>query len=193
MPDDDAELVRRATAGDAAAFGALVKRHERRVYTLCLRLVGNEHDASDAAQDAFITAYRRLDSFRAEAAFTTWLHRIAVNASYDLLRRRARAPLLGTRDDADASGRAAPAADHASESAESIDVRRALEQVPLEYRAALVLHDAQDIAVQDVAEILGVPVGTVKSRLHRGRIALARALGIREPGGAGPPSKGAIP
>lgn len=193
MTEGDAELVRRAAAGDAAAFSALVERHERRVYSLCLRLVGNEHDAGDAAQEAFLTAYRKLDSFRAEAAFTTWLHRIAVNASYDVLRKRARAPLLSAREEDPVAPRAAPAPDHADASAEGIDVRRALQHVPLEYRAALVLHDGHDISVQDVAEILGVPVGTVKSRLHRGRVALARALGIREPGGTGSPSKGAMP
>jgi RNA polymerase sigma-70 factor, ECF subfamily len=193
VPDDDAELVRRAAAGDPAAFGALVERHERRIYTLCLRMVGNAADASDAAQDAFLTAFRKLGSFRGDAAFTTWLHRIAVNASYDLLRKRSRAPLLAGPD-ADAPREwVAAVPDPADDAAGDVDVRRALAAVAEEFRAALVLHDVQDLPVQEVADILGIPVGTVKSRLHRGRIALARALAVGEPGEEGSASKGATP
>jgi len=194
VPEDDAELVRRAAGGDVHAFGTLVERHERRVYAICLRMVGNAPDASDAAQDAFLTAFRNLRSFRGDAAFTTWLHRIAVNASYDLLRKRSRAPLLAGPD-ADAPGEDVGGAvsDPADDAAGDIDVRRALAAVPEEFRAALVLHDVQDLPVQEVADILGVPVGTVKSRLHRGRIALGRALGVGEPGEEGSTSKGTIP
>jgi RNA polymerase sigma-70 factor, ECF subfamily len=193
VPEDDAELVRRAVEGDASAFGTLVERHERRVYALCLRMVGNVPDASDAAQDAFLTAFRNLASFRGDAAFSTWLHRIAVNASYDLLRKRGRAPLLAGSDAESPREEVLAAPDPADAAAGDIDVRRALASVPDEFRAALVLHDVQDLPVQEVADILGVPVGTVKSRLHRGRIALARALGLGEPGERGTPSKGVTP
>jgi RNA polymerase sigma-70 factor (ECF subfamily) len=194
VPDSDEELVRRATGGDPQAFSSLMERHERRVYNLCLRMTGDPDDASDATQDTFLTTYRRLSSFRGQAAFTTWLHRVAVNACYDLLRKRARAPLLANSEESEgAIERGKPAPDHADEAAGTIDVARALAAVQEEFRAALVLHDVQDVSVQEVAAILDVPVGTVKSRLHRGRIALARALEPREPGEPERPSKGRIP
>lgn len=193
VSDSDEDLVRRAVDGDRSAFTQLMERHERRVYNLCLRMVGDVDDASDATQDTFLTAYRRLSSFRGEAAFTTWLHRVAVNASYDLLRKRGRGPVLTFWNDRSVEEeRVAPAPDHADETTDAIEVQRALLAVPEEFRAALVLHDAQDVPVQQVADILGVPVGTVKSRLHRGRVALARALGVGEPEQGERPSKGRI-
>jgi RNA polymerase sigma-70 factor (ECF subfamily) len=193
VTDSDEDLVRRAAGGDHAAFTRLMERHERRVYNLCLRMVGDLDDASDATQDAFLTAYRKLSSFRGEAAFTTWLHRVAINASYDLLRKRGRAPVLASSKDHPVEDeRIEPAPDHADETTGAIEVQRALLTIPEEFRAALVLHDVQDAPVQEVADILGVPVGTVKSRLHRGRVALARALGVGEPGRGERPSKGRI-
>ena len=193
MTDSDEDLVRRAAGGDRSAFTRLMERHERRVYNLCLRMVGDLDDASDATQDAFLTAYRKLSSFRGEAAFTTWLHRVAINASYDLLRKRGRAPVLAFSKDHPVEDEGIePAPDHADETTGAIEMQRALLAIPEEFRAVLVLHDAQDVPVQEVADILGVPVGTVKSRLHRGRVALARALGIGEPERGERPSKGRI-
>ncbi|HEX5951058.1 MAG TPA: sigma-70 family RNA polymerase sigma factor [Actinomycetota bacterium] len=193
--DSDADLVRRYLEGDVEAFGALVERHERRVYNLALRMTGREEDARDATQEAFLSALRKLKTFRGEAAFTTWMHRVTVNACYDLLRRRQRAPLLRERDE-DAGPRPEPASpDHADEVDLSIDVRAALLQVPLDFRAVLILCDVQDQSYEDAAEALGVPVGTVKSRLHRGRVALARALGppeARERADTGGPSDGTV-
>jgi RNA polymerase sigma-70 factor (ECF subfamily) len=176
MPTDerDEDLVRRAVAGETAAFGVLVERHQRRVYNLALRMTGREEDARDVTQEAFITALRKLSSFRGDAAFTTWMHRVTVNACYDLLRKRSRSPLLDRVDDHEPEP--PPAPDHAYTSDLSIDVQRALLAVPEDYRAVMILHDVQDLPYEEVAEIVGVPVGTVKSRLHRGRIALARAL-----------------
>jgi RNA polymerase sigma-70 factor, ECF subfamily len=192
VPESDAELVVRASQGDASAFAILVDRHERRVYNLGLRMLGDPDDASDVVQDTFLAAFRRLSTFRGEAAFTTWLHRIAVNACYDILRARGRGPLLGSDHDAaeEAAERTVPLPDHADEAAGGLDAQRALLAVRPEYRAALVLHDVLDMAVDDVARVLDVPVGTVKSRLHRGRVSLARAMGVREPDGRGHPSNG---
>jgi RNA polymerase sigma-70 factor (ECF subfamily) len=158
------------------AFAVLVRRHERRVYNLSFRMLGREEDARDATQDAFMTALRKLSSFRGEAAFTTWMHRVTVNACYDILRKRKREPSLEVPEATDTA--AGP--DHSESTAVSIDVQRALLAVPLDFRAPLVMHDIQDIAYEDIAEILEVPVGTVKSRIHRGRVALARALGVPE-------------
>ena len=178
QPARDEDLVRRYLSGDRAAFAALVERHERRVYNLALRMTGREEDARDATQDAFLTVLRKLSSFRGEAAFTTWLHRVTVNACYDLLRKRQRAPLLERGVDDLPAVEPPPAPDPADDSSLSIDVRRALMQVPEDFRAVMILHDVHDLRQEEVAAILGVAVGTVKSRLHRGRVALARAMGL---------------
>jgi RNA polymerase sigma-70 factor (ECF subfamily) len=194
----DEDLVRRYLSGDRAAFAALVERHERRIYNLALRMTGQPEDARDATQDAFLTVLRKLSTFRGESAFSTWLHRVAVNACYDLLRKRRRAPMLerGSGEDRPPA-EPPPAPDHADASDLSIDVQRALLQVPEDFRAVMILHDVRDLPQEEVGAILGIPVGTVKSRLHRGRIALARALGV--PGrGSGerssptPPSEGTM-
>jgi len=193
-PARDEDLVRRYLSGDRAAFAALVERHERRVYNLALRMTGREEDARDAAQDAFLTVLRKLSSFRGEAAFTTWLHRVTVNACYDLLRKRQRAPLLERGEDDLPAREPPPAPDHADASSLSMDVQQALLQVPEDFRTVMILHDVHDLRQEEVAAIVGVPIGTVKSRLHRGRIALARAMGIEQAerfeASEGPPTSG---
>ena len=182
----DRELAARAVAGDDGAFAELVRRHERRVYNLALRMLGRSEDARDAAQDAFVSCYRNLSKFRGEAAFSTWLHRIAVNACYDVLRRRR--DVLGL----DEAPEPPPAADHGDAVTTSVDVRRALLAIPDEFRTVLVLHDIQDLGYDEIARILEVPVGTVKSRLHRARVALGRALG-GEPSPPSDPSNEGMP
>ena len=186
QPPTDDELIGRFLAGDAGAFTQLVDRHRRRVYNVCLRLLGDPDDAADASQDAFLSVLTKLEQFRGDAAFTTWVHRIAVNACNDLTRKRRRQPMLrlasdrGVPDD-DA---APPVPDHAEELAGTRDVLTALRAIPEEFRIAIVLADLQDLAYEEIAKILDVPMGTVKSRVHRGRVALARAMGLdaREPG-----------
>ena len=189
----DRELIERYLTGDTAAFSTLVRRHERRVYNLCYRMLGRDEDARDAAQDAFLTCLRKLSSFRGEAQFTTWMHRVTVNACYDLLRRKRREPLLEPARDEDAPEPPGPSSpDHADSAVTAVDVQRALVRVPQEFRAVLILHDVQDLAYEDIAETLGIPVGTVKSRLHRGRVALATLLGesrTGEPAERARPSK----
>lgn len=190
----DEDLVRRFQGGDTGAFAALVRRHERRVYNLALRMTGREEDARDATQDAFLAVLRKLHTFRGEAAFTTWMHRVTVNACYDLLRKRQRAPLPLGEHRAGEGGppRPEPAVpDHAGDVDVAIDVRRALLAVPEEFRAVLILCDVQDLSYEDAAAALGVPVGTVKSRLHRGRVALGRLLGGERPS-ASRPSEGTV-
>ena len=170
-----------------------MERHERRVFNLALRVTGREEDARDATQDAFLTALRKLSSFRGEAAFTTWMHRVTVNACYDLLRKRQRNPLLDRGGDFQPL-EPPPAPDHADDTSLSIDVQRALRRVPPDFRVVMVLHDLQDLPQDEVAAILEIPVGTVKSRLHRGRVALAKALHAeRERPGTPGTSDGAMP
>jgi RNA polymerase sigma-70 factor (ECF subfamily) len=184
-PDTDEVLVRRFQEGSAAAFEMLVERHGSRVYNLCLRVLGDPEEAADASQDAFLAALRKLHTFRGEAAFTTWMHRVTVNACYDSLRRKRRRPLLHmVTDETDDRPEPAPTVpDHADQVELSVDVERALREVPEEFRVALVLADVQDLPYDQISAVLEIPVGTVKSRVFRGRAALGRALGApaREP------------
>lgn len=178
-PDED--LVRLFLQGDRSAFTMLVERHQQRVYNLAFRMLGRAEDAADATQEVFLTCYLKLSGFRGGAAFTTWLHRVAVNACYDALRTRSRERPAG--DEVEPP----PGPDPADASVTGLDVQRALDTVPEEFRAVVILHDVQGVPYQEIAEALGVPLGTVKSRLHRGRLALARSLRGEHPG-APPPS-----
>lgn len=171
---DDRELIRAHLRGDRIAFSTLVERHQRRVYNIAHRMLGPA-DADDATQEVFLTCLRKLSAFRGDAAFTTWLHRVTLNVCHDALRRRAREAPPREEEGSEPASR-----DFADAAAAAIDVQRALALVPEEFRTALVLHDIQDLPYDEIAAILGAPVGTVKSRIHRGRVSLARAL-RREP------------
>lgn len=176
----DRELVSRYLEGDRSAFTALMERHERRVYNLAYRMLGRAEDAADASQETWLICLRKLSGFRGTSAFTTWLHRVAVNVCLDALRRRAREdPSSGEEVEPP------PAPDTTEATAGAVDVQRALLEVPEEFRAAMILHDVQGVPYEEIAESLGAPLGTVKSRIHRGRVALARALG-EHPRGSSP-------
>lgn len=181
-PERDEDLILRYLKGDAHAFAALVTRHESRVFNVALRVLGDPDDAHDATQDTFLTVVRKLSQFRGDAAFTTWLHRVTVNACYDILRKRRRQPMLRLAPEGDEpmSDIGPPVEDHADAAVGSIDVARALQLIPEEYRMVLVLADVQDLPYEEISRVLDVPIGTVKSRAHRGRIALGRALGLPE-------------
>ena len=170
--ESDEELIRRHVGGDRAAFGVLVERHQQRVYNLAFRMLGRPEDAADATQDTFVTCMAKLAGFRGASSFTTWLHRVTVNTCYDSLRKRARE--VPVEEQEESAGTAV--ADPADASATAVDVQRALLSVPEEFRAVLVLHDVQGVPYEAIAEALGTPIGTIKSRLHRGRVALGRAL-----------------
>jgi RNA polymerase sigma-70 factor, ECF subfamily len=177
----DQELVRRHLDGDRQAFTDLMRRHERRVYNLAYRMLGRPEEAADASQDVFVTCLRKLQGYRGTAAFTTWLHRVALNVCYDALRKR------GREEPVEEVPPQASGFDVAESTAVAVDVHRALQQVPEDFRAVLILHDVQGLPYEEVAEAVGAPVGTIKSRIHRGRLALARALG--EHPAPSPPSK----
>ncbi len=177
QPDDrtDPELLRAHLDGDRYAFGELVARHRDRLWAVALRTVGDQEEAADALQDALLSAYRAAGRFRGDAAVTTWLHRIVVNACLDRIRRRAVRPTVPLIEDVGVPARP-PDADTA------MDVAAALAQLPVEQRAALVLVDMHGYPVAEVAAILGVAEGTVKSRCARGRARLAVHLGyLRNP------------
>ena len=183
MHDEDIELVERARSGDGDAITELYRRHERRVYNLALRTLGNPWDAADVVQDAFIKAFKNLDSFKGEARFGTWLHRIAVNAAYDHLRRHKPEPMEAEILD-DLSGPASSAAVVGS-GRQGIDpavdglsepLRTALMSLEDGFRFAVVLCDLLGFPYAEAAQILGVQEGTIKSRIFRARETLASAL-----------------
>jgi RNA polymerase sigma-70 factor, ECF subfamily len=182
-PASDEQLLRDHVGGDPDAFAELVRRHRDRLWSVALRTLGDREEAADAVQDALLSAHRAAARFRGDSAVTTWLHRIVVNACLDRVRRRQSHPTVplpggtghGDRDTPGVAGPepAAPAVDHDT----ALVVRGALAQLPVEQRAALVLVDLQGYSVAEVAEILGVAEGTVKSRCARGRARLAVLLG----------------
>ncbi len=198
-PRDDAALLAAHVAGDRDAFGVLARRHADRLWRVAYGVLGDREEAADAVQDAVVSALRAADRFRGDAAVTTWLHRITVNASLDRLRRakvRRTVPLEGVRgpdDDGRALEHAAPG-DAAADVDLGVDVRAVLALLPPHQREALVLVDLEDLPVARAAELLGVAVGTVKSRCSRGRAAMAVMLRERglDPsrGGAGPAAPG---
>ncbi|HEU0213368.1 MAG TPA: RNA polymerase sigma factor SigM [Jiangellaceae bacterium] len=171
--DDDATLMQRHVDGDPDAFGELVRRHRDRLWAVAVRTLGNPDDAADALQDAFVNAFRRAATFRAESAVTTWLHRIVVNACLDQVRRTAARPVVALTEDADVSS---PGPDPGTQTALRLDVEAALATLPTEQRVPLVLVDMEGYPVNEVAEMLGCPVGTVKSRCARARARLLPLL-----------------
>jgi RNA polymerase sigma-70 factor, ECF subfamily len=169
----DRELLARHTAGDRDAFAELVRRHRDRLWRVALRTLGNPEDAADAVQDALVSAYRAAAGYRGEAAVTTWLHRIVVNACLDLARRRTARP---TTRLVDSPAMDEPAADTLGARETAAEVLAALRELPSEQAAAIVLVDVEGYPVAEVAEMLEVPTGTVKSRCARGRARLAERL-----------------
>ena len=166
----DAELLRRHIAGDSEAFGTLFSRHSSRLWAVALRTVGDPEDAADALQEAMISAFRRAGGFRGDSAVSTWLHRIVVNAALDRLRRRQARTVSWPSDPDELEVFFVPGTADAVET--RLDVDAALRMLPLEQRAALVLVDMLGYPVAEVAAILGVSQGTVKSRCARGRARL---------------------
>ncbi|HYP22527.1 MAG TPA: sigma-70 family RNA polymerase sigma factor [Actinomycetota bacterium] len=168
----DEDLLKQAAAGDQSAFSALVRRHEDRVFGIAVRIMGDRADALDATQDTFVSVFRQAGSFRAEAAFTTWLYRVAVNACRDLLRKRRRLP----EPTDELPERPRPGIGTEEVVGLRLDLARALAQLPDEYRDAVLMHDLGAIPYEEIAQITGVALGTVKSRISRGRRRLAELL-----------------
>ena len=173
----DKELLAKHAQGDPRAFSVLVSRHRDRMWAVALRTIGDQEEAADALQDAFLSAYRAAGKFRGESAVTTWLHRIVVNACLDRLRRRTARPTVAFPDDDVLDSVAPKGPDPTSAHELSLDVADALRNIPFEQRAALVLVDMMGYSVDDAAQVLEVPPGTIKSRCARGRARLAPLLG----------------
>jgi RNA polymerase sigma-70 factor (ECF subfamily) len=177
---DDGVLVAAAQAGDTVALDALLRRHYDRVHALCRRLAGNAADADDATQEAVMAIVRGLPRFDGRARFSTWSYRVATNACLDELRRRGRRP-VPTAPEPDDRGAATHPLDRspalADAVADRLEVDAALATLPPEFRAAVVLRDLCQLDYAEIAETLGIPPGTVRSRIARGRAALAERLG----------------
>lgn len=169
MNDDD-ELIERCRAGDTAAFGELAGRYRTRTWAVCLQITGNPHDAEDALQDALTAAWQNIGKFRGTARFSTWLHRIAANAALATVRRRRDIAVdeidLGAHTDSPVAERVV-----------DVDaVRRALADLPEDYRAAVVLREFAQLSYAEIAEHQAIPVQTVKSRINRARTRLLETL-----------------
>jgi RNA polymerase sigma-70 factor (ECF subfamily) len=207
----DVELLEAHRTGDPDAFGVLFGRHRDRLWAVALRTTGNPEDAADALQEAMISAFRRADSFRGDALVTTWLHRVVVNASLDRLRRnkvRAAQPLPDDLEAYADRGAVLASVDPAGDPAEQAVladrrslVLAALDRLPPDQKAAIVLVDLEGFGVEEAARMLECPTGTVKSRCARGRSRLADLLrgsglagtthppGASDPGAAEPPTR----
>lgn len=181
----DSLLVGKARKGDSAAFEELLSRYQHRIYNLCYRMCHNHADALDLTQTAFMKAYEALPRFQIQAKFYTWLYRIAVNTALSHRRSQSRRPALSLARLDDEEGRtfdppAPPDANNPARSAENAELRRrlesALDKLDEEFRAAVVLRDVEDLDYAAIAEVLEVPVGTVKSRIYRGRMMLRELL-----------------
>lgn len=185
---EDADLVRGFQGGDESAFDALVLRHKDRVFRLCYRILGDYDEANDSAQEVFVRAYRAMRGFRGDAAFSTWLYRIAWNACANKVGsagylRRGRMVRLDQPSGDDGDGPPREVRDGAPSPAEALDrkeralrVREAIGSLPEDQRAAVVLRDMEGLPYGEIAEIAGCGVGTVKSRLSRGRDRLKELL-----------------
>lgn len=170
----DHDLVKAFAGGDQNAVEELLRRHQNRVYGLAFRLLGNRPDALDATQEVFVTLLRKARTFRAESAFSTWLYRVTANACYDIQRRHSREP-QGIKVPE------LPVPDRTSSVESRMVVEEALAGLPQDQRTALVLREINDLPYEEIADVTGVAIGTVKSRIARARAALVEALTGGEP------------
>jgi len=196
-PDTDREAVRRCLGGDAEAFGVLVERYQDRIFNACVRIVGDRETAREMAQEAFLRGFERLATFREGARFSTWLFAIAINQCRSELRRRKtkkhRPPLSldAARAEREGAGYEPPSREAGPGVAiERREMRRRLERelaaLPENYRVPVVLRDVEELSYEEIAEVIGKPVGTVRSRIHRGRLLLrdrlADLVGVKRDG-----------
>jgi RNA polymerase sigma-70 factor (ECF subfamily) len=177
----NADLVRCAQKGEEWAFEALFQQHKQRVYSLCLRMIGNTADAEELTQEAFLQVFRKIRTFRGDSAFSTWLHRVSVNTVLMRLRKKTvnAVPLEdSTREEEfDEAPREYGARDQVLAGAiDRMNLKRAMAKLPFGYRRAFVLHDVQGYEHNEIAELLGCSIGNSKSQLHKARMKLRKLL-----------------
>lgn len=173
---NELQLINRARAGDGEAFGALVEQYRDNVYRLAYRMCGNAHDADEAAQEAFVAAWRALPNFRGEAKFSTWLYRLTTNAAIDLMRREKRHRTASEEDVPELADETDSPQQQVERTEQRETVQKALSSLSEEYREVLLLRYMQELDYTEIAEALSLPAGTVKSRLNRAKAALKKAL-----------------
>jgi RNA polymerase sigma-70 factor, ECF subfamily len=176
-PASDYALTRRASEGDMQAFEELYRRHNRRVYSLCLRMTQNVHEAEDLTQETFIQLFRKAGSFRGDSAFTTWLHRLTVNQVLMHFRKR-KARDEKTTEDGEIPEQTVSGTDDSAKMpvVDRIALGKAIAQLPPGYRAVFILHDVEGHEHEEISRMLGCSVGTSKSQLHKARMKLRRLL-----------------
>jgi RNA polymerase sigma-70 factor, ECF subfamily len=177
----EAEAIERAKQGDAEAFRVLYDRHKRRVYSLCLRMTANTAEAEDLAQEAFLQLYRKIGTFRGESAFSTWLHRLAVNVVLMHLRKKS-LPVTSLEESTQSTEEDSPKKDFGAEdislagSLDRLQLQRAVDDLPPGYRTIFVLHDVEGYEHNEIANLVGCSVGNSKSQLHKARLKLRDLL-----------------
>lgn len=183
--DIDQELVSRAQAGDKRAFELLVSKYHRKIGRLLSRLIRDQAEIEDVAQEAFIKAYRALPSFRGESAFYTWLYRIAINTAKNYLASQGRRPVLSTEyedEDGETLDSAAQMPDHHTPETELMNrqivstLNAAVAALPEDLRTAITLREMEGLSYEDIADVMNCPIGTVRSRIFRAREAIASQL-----------------
>src|SRR5437868_11029694 len=182
----EAEAIERAKLGDAEAFQLLYSLHKRRVYSLCLRMTTNTAEAEDLTQEAFLQLFRKIGTFRGESAFSTWLHRMAVNVVLMQLRKKS-LPIVPLDDTAD-TDEDTPKKDYGTEdnvlagSVDRIPLQKAVDSLPVGYRTIFVLHDVEGYEHNEIAGLVGCSIGNSKSQLHKARMKLRELLKTSRPG-----------
>jgi len=176
-PTSDLELARAAAAGDSVAFEKLYEQHHRRVYSLCLRMLGNSTHAEDLTQEVFLQVYRKLASFRGDSAFTTWLHRLTVNQVLMHFRRRG-VKLEHTSEEGDFTNvvETPLQSTRRISMVDRLALEKAISQLPPGYRTVFVLHDVEGYEHNEISGLLEVSIGTSKSQLHKARMRLRELL-----------------
>jgi RNA polymerase sigma-70 factor, ECF subfamily len=176
----EAEAIERAKQGDAEAFEVLYNLHKRRVYSLCLRMTANTAEAEDLSQEAFLQLFRKIGTFRGESAFSTWLHRMAVNVVLMRLRKKGLSvvPLEETMETDEESPKKEPGAQDPSlaGAVDRLELQRAVEALPPGYRTIFVLHDIEGFEHNEIADLVGCSIGNSKSQLHKARMKLRDSL-----------------
>ena len=176
----EAEAIERAKQGDAAAFEVLYNLHKRRVYSLCLRMTTNTAEAEDLTQEAFLQLFRKIGTFRGESAFSTWLHRMAVNVV--LMQLRKKGLQVVPLDDENEGEEETPKKDYGAQddvlagSLDRLQLKNAIDRLPPGYRSIFVLHDVEGFEHNEIAEMVGCSIGNSKSQLHKARMKLRELL-----------------
>lgn len=177
---NERELIARLQKRDEAAFEELIRQYEKKVYTLCFRMCGNSEDAEEAAQDAFLALWRGIDRFRQESSLSTWIYRLATNACIDTLRRRKKQSGSVSLDDEELFVDAVGTSPQPQETVEHRETQKLLQEglsaLPEEYRKVLILREIEGLSYTEIAESASIELGTVKSRISRGRSLLRNFL-----------------